>query len=160
VPDLSANSSTLHARAKLVVGAVLSFLLTLVICVAVAFASFHRAASVQQPQRTAFEVAIGSLTPDATIDLGEVGEAYSGATAVRLVNSLSIPVVIEGFSSSCDCTSLSGLPATIAATKHHDVTILTDLSKEKGVRGTIEVELRLLSQSRDVGTVHVKFAVK
>ena len=100
-------------------------------------------------------VVLGSGNKPFVIEVGKVPMGSSHSKQVRLTNGTSSPIRIDGFESTCECTSVAGLPVEVPAGGTQEVTLATDFAKEAGFTGRLAITVELRSGADVRGIVKV-----
>jgi hypothetical protein len=95
-----------------------------------------------------------------SIDCGHVKRGATFVTKVQVRNELDFPAEIDSCRTSCECTSILGLPCNIPAGGSREIEAFTDLSKENGFVGGLGVIVNLQSGNKTVGEFELLFKVE
>ena len=101
-------------------------------------------------------VSLGSGNEPKVIDLGSVPISSSHDRKVLLSNTTADAIRIDRFETSCECTSVEGLPVEIPPGGTKEITVRTDLGKEPNFTGGLAIRGELRSGAHIKGIVEVR----
>lgn len=101
-------------------------------------------------------VALGAGNTPLVIELGRVPMGSAHTRQVILNNGTDGPIRIDRFETSCECTSVAGLPVEIPAGEKRKLTITTDLAKDPNFTGGLAIKVELRAGEDVKGIVEIR----
>src|SRR4051812_33132134 len=111
--------------------------------IAIGLVGYVLGCSARPENTSAPGVVIGNLAKPFVIDLGEISTDRPRNEKFIVQNCSSESITVDGYTSSCECTRVTGLPLELAARSSHTLGIVTDMSKEKNFTGGLGIAIEL-----------------
>lgn len=104
---------------------------------------------------TEAELHVGS-PQGAAIDVGNVTTNETDSRTLVLVNDGADEAVVDRFVSTCECTSIKGLPVLIPPYGRINVEVFSDWSSDPLFKGGLAIEIEFFSGKRSKGMLSVR----